>query len=130
MTRDDYLALWPRLSTPDGDPYGDFRRWANEGFDAFAPGGADHVDPEIVDADIEMVKQATAKVSRWADENVAHLGRKKSVDVTYDELDTAIASLGELLQRYYKLFTASHLAFVTPAIQEDWKSPFREAWDV
>jgi len=128
LTRADFLKLWHRLSKPGGDEHGFFRRKANDTFDTFAgPGGA-HIDPQLVAADRERLKAAAHNVARWADENVAHMGRKASATVTFGELDAAIVLVGELLQRYYLLLEGDSLMSVTPAIQGPWKTPFTEPW--
>jgi hypothetical protein len=128
LTRADYLKLWHQLSEPNGDEHGVFRRMANDTFDGFAgPGGA-HLDPQVVAADRERLKAAAHKVARWADENVAHIGRKGSVTVTFGELEEAIDLVGELLQRYYLLLDGGSLMSVKPEIQEPWQTPFTKPW--
>jgi hypothetical protein len=82
----------------------------------------------------EIVKDAAlldvqcAKVSRWADENVAHLGRKQSVDPTFNDLDGALNVIGELFTKYNLFITGTYVLDVKPIIAEDWMAPFRHAW--
>lgn len=83
---------------------------------------------QSVQYDMDTLKQTAHIVSRWADENVAHMGRTRSVSPTFNDLDTAINSLGSVLQKYYLVLTGGYLPEVTPAIADDWKRPFREAW--
>jgi hypothetical protein len=128
VTRQQYLLLWPQLRAPEGDPHGTFARMANDTFDNFAPNGGPHVDVDVVNDDLAELREAARGVSRWADENVAHLGRVSTVQVTFEELDQAVNTLGELLTKYYNLLTAKALMNVTPTIQDNWTSPFREAW--
>ncbi len=64
--------------------------------------------------DIELLEQTAKAVSRWADENVAHDGPKKSVTVTFAELDEAITTLGALLQKYHSLLPAMSVGTPQP----------------
>ncbi len=86
------------------------------------------VDKNSIDADLTLLKAETATITRWADESVAHMGRKLSTNPTFDQLDEAIDLLGLILQKYYQLITGAYLASVEPTIQHDWRAPFREAW--
>jgi hypothetical protein len=86
------------------------------------------VELSQIDADIETLKSETALITRWADESVAHMGRTLSVNPTFDQLDEAIDLLGEMLKKYYLLITGGYLASVQPAIQDDWRAPFRQSW--
>jgi hypothetical protein len=92
-------------------------------------GGSGQIDPKTIDQDLETLRTETAAITRWADESVAHMGRRRSIDPTFKQLDEAIDVLGRMLQKYYSIINAgAYLASVEPVIQEDWRRPFRSAW--
>jgi hypothetical protein len=86
------------------------------------------ISKELVDADIATLRAETAMIVRWADEQVAHLGRKSTSNPTFNELDAAINSLGGLMSKYYQLLTSAGLPEVTPVITDNWRVPFSKAW--
>jgi hypothetical protein len=77
---------------------------------------------------LETLRAETAIITTWADESVAHMGRKRSFNPTFKQLDDAIDLLGRMLQKYYMQVTGAYLASVEPVIQADWRGPFRSAW--
>ena len=82
----------------------------------------------VITDNLATLGRSTATVSRWADEQVAHIGRKQSSNPTFNELDEAIDTLGNLLQKYYQLIDGGYLSDVKPIIPDDWRRPFRSAW--
>jgi hypothetical protein len=46
----------------------------------------------------------------------------------YEELDACVDLLGDLLKKYTLLVEQGGLLHVVPAIQYDWKAPFRIPW--
>jgi hypothetical protein len=83
---------------------------------------------EILKADLAALSAETANVARWADEKVAHMGRVSTANPTFNELDSAIDTLGRLLSKYYQLITGGGLPEVTPIINDDWLRPFTKPW--
>jgi hypothetical protein len=68
-------------------------------------------------------------VERYANEAVAHLADERRHDApTFADLNAAIDSIGALMQRYSLLLKAHSVVDLEPAIQHDWKAPFRQAW--
>jgi hypothetical protein len=86
------------------------------------------ISTEVINADIVTLKAETAKIVRWADEKVAHLGRKSTSNPTFDDLDAAVNLLGSLMSKYNQLLTGAGLPEVTPVITDDWRAPFSKAW--
>ena len=47
---------------------------------------------------------------------------------TYQELNDALDFMNELLQKYFLLIRGDTLLFVTPIIQDNWKTIFKTPW--
>jgi hypothetical protein len=47
---------------------------------------------------------------------------------TYHDLNAAMDRVADLVQKYASLLNAEHLWGFEPAIQQDWKAPFRQPW--
>ena len=47
---------------------------------------------------------------------------------TYKELNEAIEVIGELLEKYSSLLTATMIGSLTPVHQQDWRKAFTVAW--
>jgi hypothetical protein len=116
------VALWDV-----DDPH--FVAEANSNFDRFAGQGRAYIDPGAVRDDIARLDEAAATIRRYADEAVAHAAEHVSGEVpTWADLHAAIDVVGELLQKYYSLLTASSIWMMLPTIHEDWLAPFRQPW--
>jgi hypothetical protein len=88
------------------------------------------VTEETVNKDMQTLKETTHTVSRWADKNVAHMGRRKSANPTFNDLDDAINRLGELFTKNNLVITGNYMPYVNPEIMDDWMRPFKEPWNV
>jgi len=86
------------------------------------------VTTKSIQDDLNELTQATQPIARWASENVCHIGRKRSVNPTFDQLDRALDCMGRLLQKYFQFVDGGYLSAVNPVIPEDWRRPFRERW--
>jgi hypothetical protein len=98
----------------------------NDAFDRFAGDVGNHVDPALVERDLEALRSTTSGVVHFATRTVAHLD-KRGVDqeITFGELNRALDTLSDLVRRYHLLVTGSSLLRVEPTMQGDWKAPFR-----
>lgn len=124
MSRQRHIAAWDT-----NDPH--FVAEANANFDRFAGEGRAFIDPGAVRNDIARLDAAAATIKRYADEAVAHAAEDVAEEVpTWAELHAAIDVVGDLLQKYYSLLTASSIWQMLPVIQEDWLAPFRQPWIV
>ncbi len=89
-------------------------------------GPGDALNAERVAEDLERLRSTAASVSGFADRTIAHIDKRGVKDQpTFAELDRAVGTLGVVLGRYSVLVRGSQLAFYEPAIQLDWRSPFR-----
>jgi hypothetical protein len=98
-------------------------------FDQFAKAGAIHIDPNIVAADLERLRDATLKCEVFADKRLAHHDTQHPKQLpTYDELDASVDLLDQLYCRYSLLFHAKAIDTLLPTWQYDWKEIFHTAW--
>jgi hypothetical protein len=103
----------------------------DEAFDErFAGPGADDIDPGRVADDLVRLNEAAMRIKGYVDQHVAHYDRSRRLDEipTFDNLDTAIDVLGDLLRRYILLLEQADRAMIAPVPQYDWLGPFRVPW--
>jgi hypothetical protein len=137
VTRDRHIAAWHEQARDAGVGEADALceqlrlRDANGNFDRFAGAGRDTIDRALVRADVAELERAGEVVKGYVDEAIAHmaLSPKNSVP-TYRDLNAAMDRVAELVQKYASLLNAEYLWGFEPAIQQDWKAPFRQAWIV
>jgi hypothetical protein len=120
-------AWWVGLWT-DPDPIQD--HFANNGFTKqYAPGGGDHLDPAIPEADLAHLTSVAESVKRYVDQHVAHNDASPRGDLpTFDDLNASIDVIGELFGKYGNLLTAASWVTVVPVMQHDWQAIFRQPW--
>jgi HEPN superfamily AbiU2-like protein len=123
LTRERFIAQYD-----DPDPY--FEQLGQATFDErFAGEAGDHIDPRIVEADLNELRAASEKVERYVDRYIAHTDREGLETLpTFGEIDEAIDTIGRLFKKYALLLTASGWATLEPVPQHDWLAIFRQAW--
>jgi hypothetical protein len=95
----------------------------------FAGNVGDHVDPDLVRADLEELRSGTEKTKDLVDKHLAHTDKKPLKNPpTFEELHEAIDTINEQFQRYVLLITVSSYATLVPVPQYDWLAIFREPW--
>ncbi|MDP3798839.1 MAG: hypothetical protein Q8R06_17120 [Polaromonas sp.] len=120
LSRPYYISLYAGTTVED---------LADGDFDRFAPAGAKHIDPILVEADLQRLREATAKCEEFADRRLAHHDKRDPKQLpTYNELDVAIDLLDQLYCRYFLLFHASAMDTLLPTWQYDWKEIFHTPW--
>lgn len=66
---------------------------------------------------------------RYATEVVAHTANRQTHSIpTFADLNGAIDQIGTLVTKYSSLLDAAIVRQLEPAIQGDWKAPFRQPW--
>lgn len=115
---DDDQREWARTDwLRCGEEFWD-TKWAS------ADGGLDIVR---LQADLDALSATAEKVAAFADRVVAHIDSRGARDIpTFKDLDDAIDVLGELFKHYSILVDGKGWVFLEPAIQGDWKAPFRK----
>jgi hypothetical protein len=123
LTRERFVALYD-----DPDPY--FERLGRTTFDErFAGEVGDHIDPKIVEADLNDLRTTSDGVERYVDRYIAHTDRESLKTLpTFGDIDKAIDVIGETFKKYALLLTASSWATLEPVAQHDWQAIFRQAW--
>ena len=90
-----------------------------------------HIDPAIVQQDLDELKAHVDKVEAYADKRLAHRDKKQPVVPTFGELDPCIDCLKKLIIKYSLLLKAEDLTnyFVLPFITEvDMEVIFSVPW--
>ena len=122
LSRSTYKDLYKSQRSELPESYQD------EQFDQLAGVGANHVDPAVVDKELEELKRVTKKLKRYVDKRVAHYDSESPPGgPSYKDIDEAFEFLSGLLSRYYQFFRAESFS-LGPYIQYDWKQIFRLAW--
>ena len=92
-------------------------------------GVGDRLDVNIVQADIDALRQATAKIEYFRNKRVAHKNKDKTLvfDVSFDDLSTALKELERIIKKYQILINQSGMELM-PVIQYDWEKVYRIPW--
>jgi hypothetical protein len=129
-TRELYLEMWELKRTGDiRDRLGAVH--ANQSFDTLAGEGAEYFEPDVARADLGRLTAAASSVSAYVDQHLAHSDAKQMSAPglpTFDHVNDAIDTIGDLFRTYASLLTARGYVTVTPVIQDDWLAVFRQPW--
>ena len=90
-----------------------------------------HLDPTIPQRDLALLETEAGAVKNYVDRHIAHAEQGTAateIDLTLNNLDAAIDALGSLFRKYGLLLTAADWVMLEPAIQHDWRAPFRIPW--
>lgn len=98
-------------------------------FNKFSDRSGRHIDPNIVTADLRLLRTKASRCERFADMRVAHFDKRalKNPPI-FNDLDECIDYLEQLLKKYTLIFRATCLASVLPTWQYDWKEIFLFPW--
>lgn len=120
MTRSRHVTLWGKDEL--------FRHEGERNFDGFAGERSDVVEPARTLADLERLRDVAKPIITLVNKAIAHSEEKHDAVATYAELDSAIDSIGELLQEYSSLLMAVALPELVPIDQDDWRLAFTVPW--
>jgi hypothetical protein len=122
LSRSTYKGLYESMCSQLPESYRD------EQFDELVGTGLDHVDPAIVEQELEKLRIITCKLKKYANKRVAHYDNNSPpLGPSYEEINEAFNILRELLLKYHHFFRAASFS-LGPYIQYDWKQIFRVAW--
>lgn len=100
---------------------------AHYDFDMHVASGANHIDPTIVQNDLDALRTRARDVERYGTKRVAHFDDKGPKNIpTFQELDNALDLIHALRVKYLFLLWAR--AYQEPVWTYDWKAIFREPW--
>jgi hypothetical protein len=120
VTRKYWVGLWAGHPLESG---------ADRRFDKFAGKGGAHVDPRMIQSDIDGLQAQLNKCETYVDKRLAHFDKGASPSTpTYRQLDEALLALEKSLQKYYNMVTANAIMSITPTIQFNWKRVFDIPW--
>src|SRR5262249_50718108 len=98
-------------------------------YDKFAGGGNDEIPRERYEADLRRFQDAARPIKDYVDRLVAHNDQRELEEPpTFEDLNTAIDLLEELLHKYMVLLKATSVPSADPVHQEDWRNAFRVPW--
>lgn len=105
---------------------------ANHDFSQFAQENSEHIDPNMVQQDLDKLNELSSPVIElFADRRIAHFD-KRSMSVedvpSFGELDACIDFLMELTKRYWLLFKATDIDLLVMPIVDNWEEIFRHPW--
>ncbi len=133
LTREWYVGRWmERLDLGSADERVRLevklnKQRANQAFDRFTDSPGDELlGGRRLEADRQELLDMTETVVRYVNEHIAHIATDPTAErVTYQEFEGALEHLGGMLKRYYLPIHQDSLISPIPAIQVDWKGPFR-----
>jgi hypothetical protein len=127
LTVDRWLRQW---AAQDEDDLEFARgRWSSR----FGGKVGEHLDPAIPAADLDRLLAAVASIRDYVNSNVAHAEDFESTralipaSITFDELDSAIDTIGNLFRKYADLIACTDIDFHIQ-MAPDWLAPFRQPW--
>ena len=130
LSRDRFVDLY--LAGMKNIASADIKNIANNIFDKeFAAKSMNHIDPNIVQCDLNRLETHADKLEDFADKRVAHYDNRPPKHIpTFAELDACIDCLEELMRKYWLLFKASDLGDnLVLEFTEDYRDEiFRQPW--
>lgn len=101
----------------------------NSFFDKLVGEGKEHIQPDDVRDDIEILEKKYEKLRKYINMRIAHIDRSKLKKVpTIRDLDECIVWLEELFKKYYAIFYAGSYTSLVPIPQYPWKDIFKIPW--
>jgi len=119
LTKDWWMGRWyaPDEAPPENYVKA-FATWSSEG---------EHVDPEVVQRDLDILRDCRSAVTPYVNKYVAHLDkdRASAIRVTLGEVHAAAESVYRVFHRWYQLVT--NVALSVPVVGA-WEQVFTVRW--
>ena len=146
ITRERYLAVATSVP-PDLLRYRRRRRtagfvqWmdsvaAHSFFDKVAAPNSDHVSREVIGSDLKLLQQRGMRVERFATKRLAHYDITPPAAVKYEEIDAALDTLDDLLEKYNSLIHPTRsvhrrwqAGVSLEGLYPGWKQVFERPWN-
>lgn len=105
-------------------------RFHERTFDRCAGGGAAHVRPAAVQAEIDRLEQLTTRLEHLADRALAHHDQRGLVGPrpTFQEIDDCLAFFEDRVRFYTMLLEGVSETTLLPTFHYDWQEIFRYPW--
>lgn len=106
-------------------------------FDRFDPvrvpdnPGADHVNPDIIRADLDRISASAERLRSYAERTRAHRTPERGLNtagMTFETLHEAIDGVRDIIKKYYGFLTLSSIAQWEPVPQYDTLEAFTRPW--
>lgn len=102
---------------------------ADSDFDQFAGNNSNHISPDLVRDDLEVLKFIARRIEAFADKHIAHHDIKKPRELpTFNDADECLDTFDRLAVKYYQLFHGVAMSTLMPTYQYDWMEIFRVPW--
>ena len=121
LSRERFVGLYPDE---------EYRRdYGHKDFDDFAGKGNAYIYSELVQTDLNDLRESGKDIREFANKRVAHYSENSpSKPVTDTKVVSCLDLLEKLLIKYELLFHAATYDGILPVWQYDWKEIFREPW--
>lgn len=104
--------------------------WQKKTFEYFSEDG-NSLSEEIIEEDIQTVKDIAGKVSKYVDRAVAHLDKRGiKEDITYKDITDSVDLFNKITCKYIGLITSEGYETLQPSIQGNWKKIFTVPLDI
>lgn len=123
LSRERFVAMYEK----------DAKYEANHDFSQFAQENAEHIDPNMVQQDLDKLKKLSRPIiETFADKRIAHYDKQSmpEEDVpSFGELDACVDFLAELTKKYWVLIKGAAMGdlLVMPLV-DHWEEIFRQPW--
>lgn len=106
------------------------RHLADVSFDNAVGEGRDCLGPSRVRKDLRRIEGSCARIRRFVNKRVAHVGKKGALrkNPTFGELEAALSEVDSVVCYYQLLLTGTAPSTQKPTLQFDWEDVLREPW--
>lgn len=104
--------------------------WQKSTFSNFSEDGKT-LSMNIINQDIEALKEIDKKIGRFVDKVFAHLDKAGAKsEITFGDLEEAIQSFDKIACKYITFLTSKGYVSLKPTIQNDWMRIFTVPFDI
>jgi hypothetical protein len=91
---------------------------------------ANHIDPTVIQAELDNLREKTREIKQYTNKRVAHHDEKEPTNIPmFQEIDDALSLICEVGRKYLFLLRKKDYQFQESTDKEnDWKAIFREPW--
>lgn len=127
ITRARFMEIWEADGPLADHAEEQFKDW--EPIGGSSGSDSDYINPDKVQADLDVLTRAFEKVRQYAERTRAHRRElDPEVSVTFAEMHSALRELRRVINKYYALLTASSMAQWEPVPQYSVVAPFKFPW--